>query len=99
MGTVVARFHAEGDDRRMFEQEKLIGDGVVFSLFNQTLLQIEGVGVRNRSEPMDFKRRSQTSPVQTQQAVENHNQLSSKFSRCSFTNARNRPASAPSTRR
>src|SRR5689334_6577947 len=99
MRSVVTRLDAESNDGRMLEKEKLVGDLGGLSMFNQALLKVERVVIRDGSEPVDFQiSRHRFTRFMGPQA-RSHIHASSKFSSRSFTKARKRPASAPSTRR
>src|SRR3954470_21038985 len=97
---IVARLYAERDDWRVFEQEKLIWNRVLLPLLHKALLQIDAFSVGDRSKPVDFKRTRHSVLVLEPLSLAlspDYIHASSKCSSRSFTNARNRPASAPST--
>ena len=51
---IVARSHAERNDRRMLEQEQLVGNAAGLALFDEPFLEVERVRVLDRSEPAYF---------------------------------------------
>ena len=59
---IVASLYPERDDRRVFEQEKLIWNRVCLSLLDEALLQINAFSVGDRSKPVDFKRTRHREP-------------------------------------
>jgi hypothetical protein len=51
---IVSRSNAEGNDRRMLEQEQLVGNAAGLALFDEPFLEVERVRVLERSEPAYF---------------------------------------------
>ena len=92
--SIVPRLDAERDDRRMLQEQQLIADRAGFSLLDQLPLQLQRVGVGDEAEAPDVRWRSRRrgrrhgsgpAVVEVLDAV--------------LEKLRNRPASAPSTRR
>ena len=54
MRPIVARSHAERNDRRMLEQQQLVGNAAGRALFDEPFLEVERVRVLDRSEPAYF---------------------------------------------
>ena len=78
----------------MLQEQQLIANRAGFSLLDELPLQLERVGVGDEAQAPDVRWRSGAGVADTAQA-----QPSSKFSSRSLKKLRNRPASAPSTRR
>jgi hypothetical protein len=83
----VARAYAKRDDRRVLEQQELIGDAPRLALLYELLLQREALRVRDEPEMPDFE------------LPHAYIHDSSKACSRSLTKERIRPASAPSMSR
>jgi hypothetical protein len=44
-----------GDDMRVFEKEELIGDLALPATANQVALNLQGIAIGDRAEPLDFE--------------------------------------------